>query len=341
MQFQKYIDMKKKNNQNSSYQQNYSNQHNNYSQQQYNQNNIDYKKPKKSNGITKKIIIAVIALLLLMSCSTSIIDSSRPKYIPDVTGTEYYTGESLLKSALSKEISVEEIKEYNDNIEEGNIISTEPKAGTEWKEGTIIKVHVSKGKKKIMPDLIGKSIEEGERLLSEINCEYIIDKEEYSDYKKGTILKTGYEAGTDMRDKYGYVDITVSKGRIQDLKDSAKEIGYEKLSRYPDSYKDVALKMTVKITKIDNSKIFGIKYSTAYWATYNGKTVILNDNREKQEPAIRVGDKITLYGFGDGTSTIDITEKEYQGGLLIGFSYDKTVKSYDVPCINIEYLDLK
>ena len=46
--------MKKKNNQNSSYQQNYSNQHNNYSQQQYNQNNIDYKKPKKSNGITKK-----------------------------------------------------------------------------------------------------------------------------------------------------------------------------------------------------------------------------------------------------------------------------------------------
>lgn len=99
--------------------------------------------------------------------------------------------------------------------------------------------------------------------------------------------------------------------------------------------------MDVTITKIEDSTIFGVAYSTAYWATYNGETVILYDTRVVQEPAVRVGDKLTIYGLGNGTATIDVKQKEYQGSLLIGFSYNATVDSYDVPCVNVEYLELK
>lgn len=99
--------------------------------------------------------------------------------------------------------------------------------------------------------------------------------------------------------------------------------------------------MNVTITKIEDSKFLGVSYSTEYWAKYNGETIVLCDNRETKEPNVKVNDKLTIYGLGDGTSTIDVTKKEYVGSLLLGFSYDKTVKSYDVPYIGIEYIEIR
>ena len=74
--------------------------------------------------------------------------------------------------------------------------------------------------------------------------------------------------------------------------------------------------MNVKITKIEDSRILGVTYSLSYWAIYEGETVILYDDRSVQEPTLKVGDKVTAYGYGDGKATIDIKQKEYQGSSL-------------------------
>lgn len=63
-------------------------------------------------------------------------------------------------------------EEYSDDIEDGEVISTNPVANTKVKKGTSVDIVVSKGpkfKKTIVPDLVGITIKDAEQVLSVAN----------------------------------------------------------------------------------------------------------------------------------------------------------------------------
>ena len=265
--------------------------------------------------------------------------SKATMIMPDVLGLEKYDAKSEIRNAIGRDINFDEESEYSDYYEKGVIVRTEPAAGTKVKEGETITLYTSQGKAKIMPNIIGMDAASAEQLLSEMDIS-MYATEVFSDGAKNTVVAAEYDPGTDLSREYS-VDVDVSKGSLQAFIDSTQVIGYEDLYRYPETYESTPLRMNVTITKIEDSRLLGITYNLSYWATYEGETVILYDDRTVQEPTLKVGDTVTAYGYGDGKSTIDVKQKEYQGSLLIGFSYNKTVDSYYVPRIKVEHFALR
>lgn len=117
---------------------------------------------------------------------------------------------------------------------------------------------------------------------------------------------------------------------LKAYKDSFEAVSYEELSRYPDSYKDKKIKVTVTI--VDEIEE-GIILFTPYKAKMGGKDIALSDGREVKEPKLLKGDKVTVYGVGDGTETIKTKER----GLL----WDKTVDKTEIPMVKIQYVEIK
>lgn len=265
--------------------------------------------------------------------------SKADMIMPDVLGLEKYDAKSDIRDALGSRVEFDEESEYSDSYEKGVIIRTEPAAGVKVREGETVTLITSKGKQKIMPNLIGMDAESAEQLLDDMGIS-MYATEVFSDGAKNTVVAAEFTPGTDLSDEYS-VDVDVSKGSLQAFKDSTQVIGYEDLYRYPETYESTPLRMNATITKIEDSRLLGITYNLSYWATYEGETVILYDDRSVQEPTLKVGDKVTAYGYGDGKSTIDIKQKEYHGSLLIGFTTNKTVDSYYVPRIKVEHFDIR
>jgi len=290
-----------------------------------------------------KKALAIIGLLLSIFafCFTIflMIIGSVSGTIPDVAGMEYYDAKTEISKICGSDLDIDRVEEYSDTVSKGLVIRTEPGVDAEVNSGDTVKVIVSKGKKIVMPDIIGVDVEQAKKQLSDIGFEaYVI--EEYSDtVEKGLVVSAQCEAGFDLTEVSDDIDIVVSKGSLQNLKESAKGVSYDDLIRYPESYKTTPIKFTATVSDLDIKSFLGIEYDTAIWASLNGKTVILYDNRVTKEPAVLEGDKITVYGYGDGTSTIETKQEAYQGSLVFGFSYDETIDSYKVPCVKIEYID--
>lgn len=193
-----------------------------------------------------------------------------------------------------------------------------------------------------MPDIIGLSVEQAESVMSELGFELNI-QEEYNEATAGAIAESEYTFGQNLNDAGKRIDVVVSKGtleqEIQYLKDNDQEVSYEELLRNPTKYEEIPLRMNINVSKVDEQKILGIEYATKVWALYGGETVIITEGRDVPEPALLEGDNVTIYGYGNGTSTIDVKQKEYQGSLALGFSYNKTVDTYKVPDIKIMYVE--
>lgn len=103
---------------------------------------------------------------------------------------------------------------------------------------------------------------------------------------------------------------------------------YDDLLRYPDSYKEIKIKVDVKIVRVEPD---GIIFDGDIEATLSGETVALYDGRTTKEPKLREGDSVTIYGYGKGTTTVKVQDVS---GIL-----PKTVDKYDIPAIDIRYID--
>lgn len=103
---------------------------------------------------------------------------------------------------------------------------------------------------------------------------------------------------------------------------------YDDLLRYPDSYKEIKIKANVKIVRVEPD---GIIFDGDIEATLSGETIALYDGRTTKEPKLREGDSVTIYGYGKGTTTVKVQDVS---GIL-----PKTVDKYDIPAIDIRYID--
>lgn len=128
---------------------------------------------------------------------------------------------------------------------------------------------------------------------------------------------------------------------LDEYKACATQVSVQDLFRYPDSFNGQYITGTAKITQVDKDDIFGYTYSQMYFAIMDGETIILDDIRQVKEPTIKEGDTIVFYGKGDGLIDIDVKTSAYQGSLVFGFSYDKTVDIYEAPQIDVDYFEIK
>ncbi|WBX79614.1 Stk1 family PASTA domain-containing Ser/Thr kinase [Virgibacillus salarius] len=151
------------------------------------------KRPKKPKSKKKKWFIASIILFLLLAAVTVALfvypDMFQPKdvTVPDVTDMAYDDATSELEELG---FVVEREKIHSEDIEDGNVVKTDPTAGSTIKEGTTITLYVSQGKEKVeFADYVGKDFSQVKRLLEDEGYEVLDPYEEYSDQPVGEIIE--------------------------------------------------------------------------------------------------------------------------------------------------------
>lgn len=161
----------------------------------------------------------------------------------------------------------------------------------------------------------------------------VVGKEEYDGLENAFIEKTGkkakkeYESGKSKYDKRKKKE---AEKKEKNFRKAAKEVSYDELMRYPDTYKNKKIKVVVNITEVEPD---GIIFPGDIQGTLDGKEVAVYDEREVKEPKLAKGDAITIYGKGNGLTTVKIKQKS---GI-----FSKTIDKYSIPGISIKYMDLQ
>lgn len=146
------------------------------------------KQPKKKNKRGKKwFIFIVILLLLLAGSAVTAFMILKPKdvEIPNLVEMEY---EEALEELTALNLQVEQEPVYSDDIEEGFVVETDPKAGRVVKEKSTVTLSVSEGKEKfIFEDYVGEDYSRVKQALEKQGYE-VIAYEEHSDQPVGEII---------------------------------------------------------------------------------------------------------------------------------------------------------
>lgn len=110
---------------------------------------------------------------------------------------------------------VEAAPEYNDEIENGMVIRTDPAAGTVLTEGDTVTITVSRGPEFVMipmPDLMGKPLNTALELLDLAGLEWDEPVETEADGEPGLVIYQSVAAGTEI-EKGTRITIQISKER--------------------------------------------------------------------------------------------------------------------------------
>lgn len=175
------------------------------------------KAKNKGNGSLKPVLLAVL-LAFIVTGSIALVFLKLKDFfvvaeavVPDLVGMHIDDAqEELEKDGLKLKIDREI---YNNEFDEGEIVSQNVKAGEKVKKGYTIGVTVSKGSELVkVPNLINRNITDVDEILSEYKLEEGEVKYQYSDTVEPNIIMnqspepyTEVEAGTK-------IDIVVSKG---------------------------------------------------------------------------------------------------------------------------------
>ena len=130
--------------------------------------------------------------------------------VPNVSGQSESDAQKTLEDM---NLVVDSESKYDDSIEAGKVISTDPAAGVEVKEGTHVKMYVSMGVEKVeVPKITGITSDEAQAALSAVGLVGGNVTEEYSEeYEEGYVISQGKSAGSKL-EKGSAVDYVVSKG---------------------------------------------------------------------------------------------------------------------------------
>ena len=214
------------------------------------------KKKHKSSGEPSKFkkmmpwIISLIALIILGAVGGYLIsskllnDNSGDIEVPSLKGMTYEEASDELDSLKLKIVKGDEV--YSADIEKGKIVSQSPIAKSKVKEGTKVKVNISKGKKAgLVPDVVGKKFNESDiaSLLGQYGFSLgNVTYEESDKYDEGVIISQNPSAGSNQKSGSS-VSLVVSKGKkekskvptltgltadqaVQALNDAGLDVGY-------------------------------------------------------------------------------------------------------------------
>ena len=105
----------------------------------------------------------------------------------------------------------EQRREFSDTVRSGRVIEASPSEGSTVRKGSTVTLVVSRGKQKVdVPDLVGKTREEAERLIRRAELEPAVTEREDADADPGTVLEQDPAAGTALA-KGRTVELVVAK----------------------------------------------------------------------------------------------------------------------------------
>lgn len=176
------------------------------------------KKSKKPLSPAQKkkrnIIIGAAAAVLLLVIGLGLVASgafSSTKQVPDLSDLTVSEAKKLAEKEGFKLKEGAEV--YSADIAEGRICQQDPKGGTEAKKGSTITVNVSKGSKEgMVPNVIGKDIDDLEKFLKEYGYSVGTVKEITDTAPYGVILEQTPSAGSSL-DKDSKIDVVISDGK--------------------------------------------------------------------------------------------------------------------------------
>lgn len=180
-----------------------------------------------------KVAIGVVTALVIAGIAFAIYLGIKPdtSLMPDLSEKTVEQAEKILKD-YNVTISDDIEEELTDDLDEGLIIETDPKAGTTIKEGDVVKIKISKGKYIVIEDYTGKKQADVEKALKKLGFKVEIE-EEVSSKAKGTVISQSIDKDTkvDPTEKDRTITLTISKGDYVVLgnyvgmdKNKAKEI---------------------------------------------------------------------------------------------------------------------
>lgn len=191
---------------------------------------------KKNN---KKLTIVLIVLIALVSIIIGVLffvskgNNVKSVEIPDVTTMSRTEAKDELKD-LGLKVKIKEV--YDDEVEEGKIIKTSPRAGKMIKKGAEIIIYISNGKEGYeVINYVGKDIDIVEKELTEKGIIVIRKDEEHTkddaDIKENIILAQDVEVGTKLT-KGDKITLTIPKFVIV-YPDFVKEVyTYEEVEKF-------------------------------------------------------------------------------------------------------------
>lgn len=176
------------------------------------------KKSKKPLSPAQKkkrnIIIGAAAAVLLLVIGLGLVASgafSSTKQVPDLSDLTVSEAKKLAEKEGFKLKEGAEV--YSADIAEGRICQQDPKGGTEAKKGSTITVNVSKGSKEgMVPNVIGKDIDDLEKFLKDYGYSVGTVKEITDTAPYGVILEQTPSAGSSL-DKDSKIDVVISDGK--------------------------------------------------------------------------------------------------------------------------------
>jgi serine/threonine-protein kinase len=105
----------------------------------------------------------------------------------------------------------EQRREFSDTVRSGRVIETTPPEGTTVRKGSTVTLVVSRGKEKVaVPEVVGETREQAERLLREAELEPAVTEREDANADPGTVLEQEPAGGTRIA-KGRTVELVVAK----------------------------------------------------------------------------------------------------------------------------------
>lgn len=176
---------------------------------------------KKIKGLStrSKVIIGAVTALVILGIAFVIYlnTGSDANLMPDLAGRTVDEARELLDD-YGVTISDNIVEELSDEYDKGEIIETDPKAGTSIKEGDVISLTVSSGKYIVLEDYVGMTQSEAEKAIADLSDDVEIEvviEEEVSSSPRGEVIDQDKDSGTklDPNDESNLtIILTVSKG---------------------------------------------------------------------------------------------------------------------------------
>ena len=146
-------------------------------------------------AITAVLVIAAIILVVLIAKNKGgtdfVVPDFKGKYYSDIVNDPQYT---------NKFIFIEQNKVWDDEYEEGQIISQQPKDGTQVSEGHRIYLTVSKGVQKVdVPDVAQLSYQAAKAEIQKLNLTCVEEKKSDDDVPEGLVIGTSPKIGTPVK----------------------------------------------------------------------------------------------------------------------------------------------
>ena len=176
---------------------------------------------KEIKGLStrSKVIIGAVTALVILGIAFVIYlnTGSDANLMPDLAGRTVDEARELLDD-YGVTISDNIVEELSDEYDKGEIIETDPKAGTSIKEGDVISLTVSSGKYIVLEDYVGMTQSEAEKAIADLSDDVEIEvviEEEVSSSPRGEVIDQDKDSGTklDPNDESNLtITLTVSKG---------------------------------------------------------------------------------------------------------------------------------